>query len=272
MNNRTNNSVMNNRSSNSKTMLNRVRDFRDSDSTTVQVIKIALVGLIVLSILYLIKYFIMYQYNKKLQAPYIVRGTKNAKNSLVVAQDPSNVDSVTLYRSDNEEGAEFTYSLWILIDNLQYKQGEEKHVFHKGNKTGNPNKAPGVYILKNENTLRIYMNTFENSNEHVDIKNIPVRKWIHLAIVLNHKYLDIYFNGYLKKRHEFSSLPRQNYGDLWVNLFGGFDGYISRFRYYKYALNYKEVEAIVREGPSKDACGDTGEYPPYLDDAWWFDM
>ena len=272
MNNRTNNSARINNRTNSKSMLNRAIEFRDSESTLIQVIKISLIGLILFLILYFIKRFVVYQYKKKLQAPYIVRGTKNGKNSLVVTQDPSSEESVTLYRSDNEKGAEFTYSLWMLIDNLQYKQGELKHVFHKGNKTGNPNKAPGVYILPNENTLRIYMNTFENANEYVDIKNIPVRKWMHLAIVLNHKYLDIYFNGYLKKRHEFSSLPRQNYGNLWLNLFGGFDGYISKFRYYKYALNYKEVESIVRGGPSKDACGDTGEYPPYLDDNWWFSV
>ena len=41
-----------------------------------------------------------------------------------------------------------------------------------------------------------------------------------MAIVLNGKYFDIYVNGYLRKRHEFKSMVKQNFGDLWVNLYG----------------------------------------------------
>ena len=83
--------------------------------------------------------------------------------------------------------------------------------------------------------------------EYVDVDNIPVRKWFHIAISLNHKYLDIYFNGQLRKRKELDSLPRQNYGEFWAGLFGGFEGYISKLQYHRKALDYKEVEAIVRE-------------------------
>ena len=151
---------------------------------------------------------------------------------------------------------------------MEYKVGEWKHVFHKGNKTSFPNRAPGVWIHPNNNALRIYMNTYENPLEYIDLDNIPVRKWFHIAISLNHKYLDIYFNGQLRKRKELDSLPRQNYGDFWAGLFGGFEGYISKLQYHRKALDYKEIENIVREGP--DACGDTGEYP--LDDSWWQDI
>ena len=35
-------------------------------------------------------------------------------------------------------------------------------------------------------------------------------------------------------------------------------------RYFRKALEYSEVESIVRNGPSNEACGDTGETPPYL--------
>ena len=114
------------------------------------------------------------------------------------------------------------------------------------------------------------MNTYKNVLEFVDIDNIPLKKWIHIGIVLNHSFLDIYFNGTLRKRHQFSSLPKQNFGDLWINLYGGFEGYLSKMRYYRRALEYYEIEKIVREGPSNAACSD-GEVPPYLNDNWWFD-
>ena len=82
--------------------------------------------------------------------------------------------------------------------------------------------------------------------------------------------MNVYINGVLKKRQVLSSLPRQNFGDLWVNLFGGYEGYLSKMRYYQYALEYNEIEEIVKEGPSLKTCTDSGELPPYLNDTWWY--
>ena len=64
-------------------------------------------------------------------------------------------------------------------------------------------------------------------------------------------------------------LFKQNNGNLWVNLFGGFDGYLSKLRYFNKSLEYDEIQDIVREGPSSVITADTGELPPYLDNSWW---
>ena len=58
------------------------------------------------------------------------------------------------------------------------------------------------------------MNTITNPHEHVDIPNIPIKRWVHMAIVLQGKNLDIFVNGYLRKRHELQGTPKQNFGDL----------------------------------------------------------
>ena len=42
-------------------------------------------------------------------------------------------------------------------------------------------------------------------------------------------------------------------------------------QYFRKALSYQEVEAITREGPSRESCIDGGDKPPYLDDTWWYD-
>ena len=220
--------------------------------------------------IYKLIFYLLYSKN---DTPWIIKSSKNAKNVRVVTQDPKNENSITLYRSDNKlSGAEFTYSFWFVIENMQYKFGEWKHVFHKGNQTSNPNRAPGVFIHPRENTLRVYMNTYTNIMEHIDIPNIPIKRWVHCAIVLKGKFLDIYINGYLKKRKELSGMVKQNFGDLWLNLFGGYEGYLSSMRYYRYALNYKNIETITRNGPSTEVCGDSGNLPPYLSDDWWFDI
>lgn len=225
---------------------------------------------ITIAIIVMIKNLIVYLYRQKMRRPWIIKGSKDAKKSLVVAQDPADPNSVPLNRSDNESGGtEFTYSLWMVVDNFVYNKDKWKHVFHKGSNPPYPNRAPGVYLHPNKNSLRIYMNTYEKILDYVDIDNIPVRKWIHLAIVLREKIFDIYVNGTLKKRHVFSSLPRQNFGDLWVNLNGGFEGYLSNMRYYQYALNYNDIEDIVSNGPSDDTCGDSKDLPGYLNDRWW---
>ena len=63
---------------------------------------------------------------------------------------------------------------------------------------------------------------------------------------------------------------KDNYGDLHINYFGGFQGYMSRFRYYNYAVQPYEIEQICKNGPSSlnDLSNDlTG--PPYLSKKYW---
>ena len=117
-----------------------------------------------------------------------------------------------LYRSDNKNGIEFTYSFWFVIENMEYKFGDWKHMFQKGTKHHIPIRAPGVFIHPDKNSIRIYMNTMENILEYVDVDNVSIQRWVHMAISLNHKYLDVYVNGRLKKRHEFKSNSKT---ELW---------------------------------------------------------
>ena len=222
------------------------------------------------------------------RSPLLIPHTKNAKHTVIVSQDPDSINYIPIKRSDNEEGIEFAYSFWSLILDYDYKNGEWKHMFHKGNSSSYPNRAPGVWLHPNENKMRIYMNTFDNILEYIDIDDIPVKKWFSTTIMLQNAsthsdktkdvkvsdgpshIMDVYINGNLKKSKLLTSIPRQNNGDLWVNLFGGFSGYISRLQYYSYAPDYTEVEAYLKQGPSEMTAQDTGEMPPYLDDKWWF--
>lgn len=222
--------------------------------------------------LLLLKNQILSHLETKKDSPYIIKGTKDAKRSLVINQDPSVPGSVPLLRSHNRSDAEFTYSVWLLVSNTEYKYGEWKHIFHKGNDTGYPLRAPGMYFHPKENTIRVYMNTMNEAMEYVDIPNVPVKKWIHVGIILRGNQLEVYFNGKLRVVKSFTSVPRQNYGKLWINLFGGFEGYLSKFRYFNYAIDYSTMLSIVKNGPSTTKCIDSDETPPYLEDAWWFNL
>ena len=207
------------------------------------------------------------QYNRG--TPYIIKTTKDARHEMKVSQDPRVDSAIPLQRSLNEGGMEFSYMMWIFIEDYDYKKGEWKHVFHKGNVEAHPNRAPGVWLHPNDNKLRVYMNTFDQISNFVDIPNIPVTKWFHLAITLKQRTMDIYINGFLKKRVVFDAIPRQNFGPLWVNVRGGFAGLISRMRYFDYAARYTEIEHAMRVGPSFELPLSAKQKPPYFVPHWW---
>jgi len=251
------------------TASNAVDTIRES-STLMTVVKVVLAVIVLLIVVHVAKRLYKSYKDYYLNSPYLLDGTKNAKHALVISQDPTSVNYIPIKRSEGRNGIEFTYSVWFVIEDFSYKKGEWKHLFHKGNASSYPNRGPGVWLHPDKNIVRVYMNTQNKILEYVDIDNIPTRKWVHLAIVLKNKILEIYVNGYMKSRKEFDSLPRQNKGDLWMNMFGGYEGYMSKLRYYNYAIEYQEIDKIVSQGPSSSSCIETGEEPPYLDDKWWF--
>ena len=65
--------------------------------------------------MYGIRRFLKSQQQARIEAPFIIKGSNSGKNSIVVSQNPAEDNSITLYRSDGEEGAEFTYTSWLLI-------------------------------------------------------------------------------------------------------------------------------------------------------------
>jgi hypothetical protein len=241
----------------------------DSGNLMMTLLKIVIALLVIIAVFFVARYLLGKYQDSVYSSPYLLEGSKNAKHALVVSQDPANPSYVPMPKSDGQDGIQFTYDFWIMIESFEYKTGEWKHVFHKGNASSYPNRAPGVWIHPNTNALRVYMNTQDNILEYVDIANVPIRKWIHMSIVLDDMNLDVYVNGYLKSRKLLTSVPKLNNGDFWCNMFGGFEGYLSNIRYYARAISSTEIAENVRSGPGNSACIDTGQVPPYLDDDWW---
>lgn len=200
-----------------------------------------------------------------------------------------------IYNSENEtNGMEFTYSMYVFISPETF--GEQstssgsskklKHIFHKGSKAGFPLLGPGLFVESDKNTLRMYMNSSTKWDTYVEIPNIPVGKWFHLVATMKGKFMDVYVNGNVAVRHEFETVPKINFGHVYImtpikfqktlsdnNVFeidGAAKGMVSRLKYFAYALNYAEIDSLYREGPSKVIISPTfTETPPYLRDDWW---
>jgi len=240
-------------------------------------IKVQIIGTIIICLLGI---FIIYLVSKafsrlteyKDASPYLVQSIKNAQNAVILSQRPDDGNLNNLIRrSKNESGGiEFTYHLWLLVSNWNYRAGSWKHIFHKGNPDSWPNRAPGVWFHPNKNIIRVYMNSYEKLTEYIDIPNIPLKKWFHLTIVCKGHSFMTYINGNLRKKLILQGIPKQNYGDVYINQFGGFDGYVSKFRYHDYALSAAAIRELVREPPSNIPCTSSMLMdPPYLATNWW---
>jgi len=216
---------------------------------------------------------------------HLFDGMVDAKQRMVIPQDPSMEGSRTVLRSVNTpEGIEFTWSVWIFIDDLNYNSSQYRHIFHKGNDSiggsgaigigaNFPNNAPGLYLSPNTNELTVVMNTFDVINQEIKVANIPLNKWINVIIRCKGETLDVYVNGTITKSTKLLGVPKQNYGDVYVAANGGFSGYISNLWYYNYALGTNEIQKMVKKGPNRTMTGNdamTSNNTNYLSLRWFF--
>src|SRR6056300_680471 len=218
-------------------------------------------------------------------SPYIINGMIDGTNDMIIPQDPKNTESKPIYKSNNEtEGLEFTWSSWIYIQDLNKNDSKYQHIFSKGDGGFDPvtniasvNNAPGMYISPMTNKLHIIMDSVKapdsttgNSNI-IDIDNVPLKKWVHIAIRAMNTKVDVYVNGIIANRLEMMDTPKQNYGNIYIAQNGGFMGKLSALRYYNRALNIFEINHIVSSGPNLSVVNDKGVEKgfKYLSNYWY---
>ena len=216
-------------------------------------------------------------------SPLLIDGMVDAKHMRRIPQDPSSLGSVPIIRSnDSSQGLVFTWSVWIFIENLTYKQGSHRHIFHKGgdvsvgNGKSGPNNAPGLYIGPNSNELVVTMNEFGDTSADVTIPDIPLNKWVSVIIRVDQQHrLDVFINGTLVRRKVMKGVAKQNYDDVFVAMDGGFAGFISDLQYFNTALGTAKIQSIVDNGPGLHMAGGksnalSSSKPRYLSLRWFF--
>ena len=256
--------------------------FMNSSSLVAKIIFLLLVIFIFVIVLRLAIQIMTWSFNA-LKSPLLINGMVNAKQMLIIPQDPTVSGSNTILRSVNQTGGiEFTWSVWIMIDDLQYMAGKYKHIFHKGNDSiapnglNFPNNGPGLYIAPNTNELVVIMNTFNVINEEITISDIPLNKWINVIIRCKNTTVDVFINGIVTKSVKLLGVPKQNYGDVYVAMDNGFSGYVSNLSYYNYAISTSQIRDIMQKGPNtKNVSSSTGDPNnknnlDYLSLRWYF--
>jgi hypothetical protein len=208
--------------------------------------------------------------------------------SITIHQDESKyTDAKQIKFSVNERtGIEFSYSFFIYVNSSTIQSTSSGgsankfyHVFHKGYESLWPLIGPGVFINSTDadgtTLMRVVMNTYKNPYTYADIKGFPLNKWFHVVLNCYNNGIDIFINGDLKNRVDFTNtLPYQNFQDVilfykggpitlngtsgpsvlgggnTMTLTSGFNGKISNLIYTRYALSVTEIQNIMQKGVS----------------------
>ena len=267
--------------------LTRVYEFTLGTSALAQLFQVFMIVLIAYTVMFAAKGIMdtvrIYSESTVPLLPYLYDGPQ------VVFQNPNQDGANTIYPSVNApSGLEFSYSCFLFLNKSTFQGSSSglRHIFHKGSPVYKPLMCPGVFVKNNENTLMVYMNEAAHWDTHCEIPNIPVGKFFHLAIIVRNMNVDVYINGNVAHRMTLSSVPKQNFGDLYVFknesfsdatkspdrpfvVNGAATGLISTLTYTGYALNYEQIDRMVRAGPSTKLVSATQNLPPYLADNWW---
>jgi len=283
----------------SKNVANTISDFSDRANVNVDasteylssntlIAKFAFLILVIIVFLFLLNLgitIIQYFYRPS-NDPYLIKGMTPGNNPVTIHQDPNNTQSILINRSNNEStGLEFTWSVWLHINELEDNKTIYQHIFNKGDTSfsnigiANINNGPGLYLINKNSSqnvgsaeLRVVMDSNNKSeNNFIDIKDVPLKKWVHVAIRMQNTILDVYINGIVAGRLTMTDVPKQNYNNVNVNQNYGFKGSLSNLQYYNRALNVFELNSVVSSGPSLETYlpVESPQYFGYLSQLWY---
>jgi hypothetical protein len=181
------------------------------------------------------------------------------------------------------DGNEYNMNFWIYVNDYTVNKDVDKCVLYRGETPegtlnnasveasgGNPNLScnPGVWLLRNVNTLRIVVGLETNYNQSecgptpqvcqsgaqdvdiCEIENFPLQRWVNVNITMRNNVIDVFFDGALKKSCILKGFPVLSNNDMLICPDGGFNGYISNMKYSNKALAISKIESMYKSGPT----------------------
>lgn len=189
------------------------------------------------------------------------------------------IPASSLIKGEIPNSPNFTYSIWMYIEDWNYRYGEPKVVFARGSPSfsmeGKPIVAepcPSVILGEVENNLKILTTYFgsldsmnpaqaglnEDGQDNIPVhecivSNIPIQKWVNVIVSAYGRSLDIYIDGKLVRT---CVLPGPIFvnkdADCMITPNGGFQGYTTHFQYLPNAVNPQQAWDIYSKGMGGD--------------------
>lgn len=243
-------------------------EFLESNSYIARAAFILLVVFMFFVILRLATGVIKYFVGRSQDPVRVIDGMMDASQSQIITQG---FGGKTIYRSSNEEsGIEFTWAVSLFVKDQTGITSKYSHIFSKGSvpKFDNDNnrqtiktinQAPGLYLDNKANSLIINMDSFnQNATNTITVPNIPHNKWLNVIIRCKNKTIDVYINGQIVNSTVLPSVPKQNYGNIYVCQSSGFIGNLSNLLYYRHALSINEIQNSLKDSVNIQLSSTTG--------------
>lgn len=194
------------------------------------------------------------------------------KNTLQTLQSGKNFSTISASSLETNNGSSnFAYSIWVYVNNWDYRYGETKVIYGRmGGKSSENNGSiegvsgvdpcPLVVLGAVENNVSVSVGCYPGANQtpttggntivHTcELYNIPIQKWVNLVVSVNGRTMDLYMDGKLVRSCYLPGVVAvNNNANIYVTPNGGFDGWTSKFQYYPNALNPQEVWNIYTRG------------------------
>ena len=167
--------------------------------------------------------------------------------------------------------ANYSFSIWMFIENWGYGYGNKKMVLSRGNGDVEVYLAPEMNNLVFETAL---MQRSDGScgsapsGSGVDassgknmamaevpargqcvLENVPLQTWTNVVVVVQDRAVSMYLDGKLVRSCLFQCVPKTVVGsDFMITPGGGFQGYTAGATYYSRAIGPAEVYGIYKSG------------------------
>jgi hypothetical protein len=218
-------------------------------------IKNILLVVIIIVLLYIVISYIMKDVNT-------LTGLMDAKTMQTIT--PSKLDT----NNTSSNTSNFCYSIWIFIENWNYKYGEKKVIF--GRMSGDKGACPIVSLGETQNNLNVSLQVYPGTNkDSTDVSstptytvgNIPLQKWVNLTLSAYGRSLDIYIDGKLVRTCLLPGVAKIDAtSNVYVTPNGGFSGWTSTFQYWANSCDPQKAWNIYKKGYGGSMLGNFGKY------------
>lgn len=185
--------------------------------------------------------------------PYTISGQQDGKTTTIISSQS------LASNGTNVPSTNFAYSVWIYVNDWNYRYGEPKIIFGRLGADGNigSDPCPVAVLGAVENNLIVSTSCYSTDEQNptntiihnCDVTNIELQKWVNVVVSVYNRTMDIYLDGKLVKT---CLLPGVAYinpnANVYLTPHGGFSGWTGRFQYYPNSLNPQEVWNIYSKG------------------------
>jgi len=194
---------------------------------------------------------------------YIMKDTSTL-SSLSSAKTLQTITPSSL-SSSSGSSSNFSYSIWVYVDDWNYRYGEPKIIFGRMTSvdgTLNKEPCPSVTLGPLQNNLTVSLTVFPtdtttNTDETIKsyqvhnciIPNIPIQRWVNILMSVYNRTLDLYLDGKLVKTCILPGVCKiDTNSSIFITPNGGFSGWTSKFQYWTSSTDPQSAWNIYKKG------------------------